>query len=133
MTQLLEKAIAEIKKLPTEEQDAYARWMLEELARLTGTELTRIRVTGGGTRNPRWLEAKAALGPCRFQVVQTDEAAALGAALVGGVAGGVYETVAEAMADSAPADRGAVSRGARARYEATYRDRWLPAVLAPRR
>jgi xylulokinase len=111
----------------------HVRWMLEELERLTGTKLTRVRVTGGGTRNPRWLEAKAALGPARFQVVQTDEASALGAALVGGVAGGVYGTVAEALADAARSDRVAVSRGARARYEATYRDRWLPAVLAPLR
>jgi xylulokinase len=111
----------------------HVRWMLEELERLTGTKLTRVRVTGGGTRNPRWLEAKAALGPGRFQVVQTDEASALGAALVGGVAGGVYGTVAEALADAARSDRVAVSRGARARYEATYRDRWLPAVLAPLR
>lgn len=32
MTQLLEKAFAEASKLPPEEQDSFARWMLEELA-----------------------------------------------------------------------------------------------------
>lgn len=32
MTQLLERAIAEVTKLSPEEQDAFARWMLEELA-----------------------------------------------------------------------------------------------------
>jgi hypothetical protein len=32
MTQLLEKAFAEASKLSPEEQDAFARWMLEELA-----------------------------------------------------------------------------------------------------
>jgi hypothetical protein len=31
MTQLLEKAFAEASKLSVEEQDAFARWMLEEL------------------------------------------------------------------------------------------------------
>ena len=31
MTQLLEKAFAEAAKLPPEEQDAFARWLLEEL------------------------------------------------------------------------------------------------------
>lgn len=31
MTQLLEKAFAEAAKLSPEEQDAFARWMLEEL------------------------------------------------------------------------------------------------------
>ncbi len=32
MTQLLEKAFAEAAKLSPEEQDTFARWMLEELA-----------------------------------------------------------------------------------------------------
>ncbi len=32
MTQLLEKAFAEAAKFSTEEQDAFARWMLEGLA-----------------------------------------------------------------------------------------------------
>ena len=31
MTQLLEEAIAKMRKLPTEEQDTFARWMIEEL------------------------------------------------------------------------------------------------------
>ncbi len=31
MTQLLEKAIAEVAKLSPEEQDVFARWILEEL------------------------------------------------------------------------------------------------------
>ena len=108
----------------------HVRWMLEELARLTGTQPGRVRVIGGGTRNPRWLAAKAALGPGRFELARTDEAAALGAALVGGVAGGVYGSVAAALADAAPSARVAVSPGIRARYDAAYRDRWLPAVMA---
>jgi hypothetical protein len=32
MTELLEKAFAEASALPTEEQDRFAAWMLEELA-----------------------------------------------------------------------------------------------------
>lgn len=32
MTQLLEKVFAEVSKLPAEEQDALAAWILEELA-----------------------------------------------------------------------------------------------------
>ena len=84
-------------------------------------------------RNPRWLAAKAALGPGRFEVARTDEAAALGAALVGGVAGGVYGTVALALANAAPSDRLPVPTGVRARYDAAYRERWLPAILATMR
>jgi len=108
----------------------HVRWMLEELERISGAGPGRVRIIGGGARNPRWLAAKAALGPGRFEVVRTQEAAALGAALVGGVAGGVYGTVAEALADAAPAERVPVRPGVRARYDAAYRDRWLPAVLA---
>jgi hypothetical protein len=32
MTQLLKDAFAEAEKLPREEQDAFAKWLLEELA-----------------------------------------------------------------------------------------------------
>ena len=107
----------------------HVRWMLEELERLTGARPGRVRVIGGGARNPRWLAAKAALGPGRFEVVRTQEAAALGAALVGGVAAGVYGTMASALADAAHAERVSVPPGVRARYDAAYRERWLPAVL----
>jgi xylulokinase len=108
----------------------HVRWMLEELERLTGARPGRVRVIGGGARNPRWLAAKAALGPGRFEVAQTQEAAALGAALVAGVACGLYGTIASALADASRAERVPVPPGVRARYDAAYRDRWLPAVLA---
>ena len=32
MTELLKEAFAQAEKLPSEEQDAFARWVLEELA-----------------------------------------------------------------------------------------------------
>jgi xylulokinase len=108
----------------------HVRWMLEELERVANTPLGRVRVTGGGARNPRWLTAKAALGPGRLELARTDEAAALGAALVAGVAGGAYETMAEALADAAPSGRITVPARIRAGYDAAYRERWLPAVLA---
>ena len=108
----------------------HVRWMLDELARITGTELDRIKLTGGGTRNRRWVATKAALGPGRLEVVRTDEAAALGAALVAGVAAGVYGSVAGALADASPYDRVTASASMRARYDAAYLDRWLPAVVS---
>jgi len=107
----------------------HVRWMLDELARITGTSLDRIKLTGGGARNRRWVVAKAALGPGRLEVVRTDEAAALGASLVAGVAGGVYASVEEALADASPFDRVTAPATIRARYDAMYLDRWLPAVL----
>ena len=107
----------------------HVRWMLDELARITVTPLDRVKLTGGGARNRRWVVAKAALGPGRLEVVRTDEAAALGAALVAGVACGAYASVADALADASPFDRVTASATIRARYDACYLDRWLPAAI----
>jgi xylulokinase len=107
----------------------HVRWMLDELARTTGTPLDRVKLTGGGTRNRRWVVAKAALGPGRLEVVRTQEAAALGAALVAGIAAGAYGSVADALADASPFDRVTAPAGVRARYDAAYLDRWLPATI----
>ena len=107
----------------------HVRWMLDELARITGTPLDRVKLTGGGARNRRWVIAKAALGPGRLEVVRTEEAAALGAALVAGLAGGVYGSVEEALIDASPFDRVTAPATVRARYDAAYLDRWLPAVI----
>jgi xylulokinase len=108
----------------------HVRWMLDELARITATRLDRVKLTGGGTRNRRWVTAKAALGPGRLEIVRTAEAAALGAALVAGVAAGVYASVADALVDASPFDRCTAPATIRARYDAAYLDRWLPAVTA---
>jgi xylulokinase len=108
----------------------HVRWMLDELARITNTPLDHVKLTGGGARNRRWVAAKAALGPGRLEVVRTDEAAALGAALAAGVACGAYESVADALADASPFDRVTAAATVRARYDAAYQDRWLPAVVA---
>jgi sugar (pentulose or hexulose) kinase len=107
----------------------HVRWMFEELTRISGTAPERVRLIGGGTRVPRWLAAKAALGPGPVDLVRTGEAVALGAALVAGMAAGLYGSLPEALADAAPSDRIPVSAGFRARYEAAYRDRWLPAAI----
>jgi xylulokinase len=107
----------------------HVRWMLDELARITNTRLDRVRLTGGGARNRRWVAAKAALGPGRREVVRTEEAAALGAALVAGVAGGVYGSVAAALTHASRFDRVTAPAGIRARYDAEYLDHWLPAVI----
>jgi xylulokinase len=107
----------------------HVRWMLDELARITGTELDRIKLTGGGARNRRWVVAKAALGPGRLEVVRTHEAAAFGAALVAGVACGTYGSVADALAHASPFDRVTAPATIRTRYDEAYLDRWLPAVV----
>jgi xylulokinase len=107
----------------------HVRWMLDELSRVTATPLDQIRLTGGGARNRRWVIAKAALGPGRLEVVRTEEAAAFGASLVAGIACEVYGSVAEALAAASPFDRVSAPAAIRARYDAAYLDRWLPAAV----
>ena len=107
----------------------HVRWMLDELARITVTPLDRVKLTGGGTRNRRWVVAKAALGPGRLEVVRTGEAAALGSALVAGIACGAYASISDAMADASPFDRVTAPATIRARYDACYLDKWLPAAI----
>jgi len=107
----------------------HVRWMLDELARVSGLPLERVRLAGGGARNKRWLTAKAALGPGRLEVVRAEECGALGAALVAGLAGGAYGSIAEALADASPVDRLTAPASIRARYDAAYLDRWLPLVI----
>ncbi|MCB0070769.1 MAG: hypothetical protein KDE20_04890 [Caldilineaceae bacterium] len=51
---------------------------------------THISVTGGGTRNRLLLDIKANVFGHELDVVSVDEATALGAALLGGVAAGLY-------------------------------------------
>jgi xylulokinase len=59
---------------------------------------TRITVTGGGTRNGLLLQIKASVYNRTLEVVGIEEATALGAALLGGVAAGVYPDVGAAAA-----------------------------------
>jgi xylulokinase len=107
----------------------HVRWMLDELSRVSGIPLERVRLAGGGARNKRWLTAKAALGPGRLEVARAEECGALGAALVAGVAGEVYASVKDALKDASPVDKVTAPATIRAKYDAAYLDRWLPPVI----
>lgn len=58
----------------------------------------RILVVGGATRNRLLMELKAAVLAQPITLLQVEEATALGAALLGGVAAGVYTSVTEGVA-----------------------------------
>ena len=60
-----------------------------------------VRVSGGGARSRLWLEILATVLGRPIEQVAVPEAAALGAALLGGVAGGVWNSVEEAIASQA--------------------------------
>jgi xylulokinase len=56
------------------------------------------RVSGGGARSPLWLAILASVLELPLQRVAVDEGASFGAALLGGVAAGVFGDVHEAVA-----------------------------------
>lgn len=74
------------------------RQMVTAVEDLTGTPFTRVVVTGGHARNPVWLQIKADVLARPLVVLEASEATLLGAALLGGVGGGVYGGPVEAAA-----------------------------------
>jgi xylulokinase len=63
-----------------------------------GAASTRGRVSGGGSRSRLWLQIVASALELPLEIMATDQGSAFGAALLGGVAGGVYATLEEASA-----------------------------------
>ncbi len=56
-----------------------------------------ILAIGGGARNELWIKIKAAVSGLPFHVAQTEEAVCLGAAMLGGIGAGVYDSFAQAL------------------------------------
>jgi len=63
-----------------------------------GATPTNGRVSGGGSRSRLWLQIVASALELPLEIMATDQGSAFGAALLGGVAGGVYATLEEASA-----------------------------------
>ena len=61
-----------------------------------GVEAREIRATGGGAKSPLWRQLQADIYDRPIYRTATDEGPAYGAALLGGVASGVYGSVKEA-------------------------------------
>ena len=62
------------------------REMLDLLGEATGSPTRLVRAAGGGTRNPLWRQLRADVCDVEFLYLAMEETAALGAALLGGVA-----------------------------------------------
>ena len=67
-----------------------------EIMRELGTTIEQVRVTGGGARGELWRQLQADIYGLPVHRTTTDEGPAHGAALLGGVAAGVYRDVQEA-------------------------------------
>ena len=70
---------------------------LQTLLPYTGMPISTINAIGGGTRNELLMEIKASVLNTVIEVVDMEEAVALGAAMLGGLAAGVYGDVHDAM------------------------------------
>ena len=77
---------------------AYALRDSLELLRELGVEPASARVSGGGARSDLWLRIVASVLDLPLERTAAEEGAAYGAALLGGVAAGVFADVHEAVA-----------------------------------
>jgi xylulokinase len=68
-----------------------------ELMRQLGVRVARARVSGGGARSALWLRIVASILDVPLERTLVEEGAAFGAALLGGIATGVYADVNEAV------------------------------------
>jgi xylulokinase len=69
-----------------------------ELLHELGLRPAAGRVGGGGSRSELWRRIIASVLDLPLEITATDDAAALGAALLGGVAAGIFPDVASAVA-----------------------------------
>lgn len=69
-----------------------------DLVRLLGAAPTVARVSGGGARSRLWCQIVASVLGVPLERTESEEGSAFGAALLGGVAGGVFADVHDAVA-----------------------------------
>jgi xylulokinase len=96
-----------------------------DLLRNSGIAIDELRAVGGGARSPLWLQLKADICGVPLRVPRVTEAACLGAAMLAGVACGVYRDLETAVASTVGLDQHVVpdpqSRAAYAGRFETYR------------
>ena len=66
-----------------------------ELLRTTGVRIRRLRAIGGGAKSRVWVQRKADIMGVPVAVLETTEAAALGAAMLGGKAAGLVPNLGD--------------------------------------
>ncbi len=110
-----------------------SRQTVDSLAALHMPAIREIRAIGGNTRNPLLMRIKASVYRQPIKATEMAEVSALGAALLGGLAAGVFEDLAQAQAALQPALRAIEPVEAwQDRYQAHYRDVYQPAYAALR-
>ncbi len=67
-----------------------------EIFRETGAKIEKIRLGGGGAKSPLWRQIQADVYNKEVEILETDEGAAFGAAVLAGVGAGAWDSVDEA-------------------------------------
>ena len=76
-----------------------------DLLEQAGVTVHEFRATGGGAKSAVWLQIKADILGTPLSTVEVTEAGSLGAAILAGVATGVYDSIAEAVETTVKVDR----------------------------
>lgn len=68
-----------------------------EIIRKSGAEITQIRLSGGGAKNKLWQRILASIFDAELLLMESEEGAALGSAILASVGAGRFDTVKEAV------------------------------------
>ncbi len=71
-----------------------------DLQRALGVRIDRLRLAGGGAKDPLWRQLQADVFGCPVEMPEHEEGPAFGAALMAGVGAGVWHSLAEACTQS---------------------------------
>ncbi len=96
--------------------------------RITGKAIRTITAAGRSTRSEPWMQKKADISGCRYEVMEMAEAALSGAAILGGVGAGIFtDAVSAAASWVRPAGRVFIpDPGRHERYRKKYEEIYLP-------
>ncbi|MCX8036884.1 MAG: FGGY family carbohydrate kinase [Candidatus Sumerlaeia bacterium] len=92
-----------------------------ELLREGGIAIRELHAVGGGARSPLWLQLKADICGLPIRVPAVTEAACLGAALLAGVAAGIWPDVKSAVVQTVHLDR---TMAPRAAEQSAYKEKF---------
>jgi FGGY-family pentulose kinase len=88
--------------LATIQAIAYGTRHIVETLNAHGYAIDRIHASGGGTRNPLWLQEHADVTGCEVYVARDSESVLLGAAMLAAVAAGKFPSIVAAIAGMSP-------------------------------
>jgi xylulokinase len=93
----LSKGLQDIFRSNVEAISFEFRTAVEEFNRIFDNRFDRIRVGGGGSQSPKWLQLKADIAGKAVEKVGNIEVSALGAAMIAAIGLGVYRGFPEAI------------------------------------